>query len=144
MLLDENMGFLCYSSGPIPRKETQEVSFSIPYPRKLSVNRYLSRTKTGVHKNPLVARYNAEVFYIVRLLPRFEGKKINLSIQVFPPDNRKMDLDNCLKVVLDALQYAGLFNNDNQVDGLYVRRCEIVENGRLDIVVKELQAEDAS
>jgi crossover junction endodeoxyribonuclease RusA len=38
-----------------------------------------------------------------------------VRVDYFPPDNRRRDIDNCLKSVLDALQHAGVFWDDSQV-----------------------------
>jgi Holliday junction resolvase RusA-like endonuclease len=40
-----------------------------------------------------------------------------------------MDIDNCCKSILDALQDAGLYNDDKQVYRLAIERKEIVSGG---------------
>jgi crossover junction endodeoxyribonuclease RusA len=50
---------------------------------------------------------------------------------------RRGDLDNHLKVVLDALQGA-VYRNDNQIVELHAYRLEDRQNPRLWIVVEEL------
>ena len=52
------------------------------------------------------------------------GGRIALAMDAFPPDLRRRDLDNLLKPTLDALQHAGVYEDDSQVDLLLVRRCE--------------------
>jgi crossover junction endodeoxyribonuclease RusA len=59
------------------------------------------------------------------------GGRIALCMDAFPPDRRKRDLDNILKSILDALEHAGLYEDDSQIDLLVIRRCECIEGGRL-------------
>ena len=64
-------------------------------------------------------------------------KNVQLSIKLLPkltknglPSKVCLDLDNCLKVALDALQGC-LYDNDNQVKRILLEYGEPVENGGL-------------
>ena len=48
--------------------------------------------------------------------------RLGIVIYAFPPDRRNRDLDNLLKQPLDALQHAGIYCNDGQIDQLMIRR----------------------
>jgi len=50
------------------------------------------------------------------------GGRVALAMEAFPPDRRRRDLDNLLKPTLDALQHAGVYEDDSQIDLLVVRR----------------------
>jgi crossover junction endodeoxyribonuclease RusA len=53
--------------------------------------------------------------------------KLKLSIDAFPPDRRRRDLDNVLKSLLDSLQHAKVYEDDYQIDQLSViRNQEII------------------
>ena len=52
------------------------------------------------------------------------GGRIALAMDAFPPDRRRRDLDNIQKPVLDALEHAGVYVDDSQIDLLVTRRCE--------------------
>ena len=56
--------------------------------------------------------------------PPADGR-VALAMDAFPPDRRRRDLDNLLKSVLDALEHAGVYADDSQVDLLLVRRGEV-------------------
>jgi len=58
-------------------------------------------------------------------------------MDAFPPDFRRRDLDNTVKSVADALQDAGIYLDDSQIDMLVARRREVVAGGRLDVRVTE-------
>jgi len=59
-------------------------------------------------------------------------------MDAFPPDRRCRDLDNLQKPVLDALEHAGVYEDDSQIDLLVTRRREVVQNGRLQVDVMPL------
>jgi crossover junction endodeoxyribonuclease RusA len=69
--------------------------------------------------------------------PKILGR-ISLDIFAYPPDRRARDLDNVLKVSIDSLQFAGLFENDSQIDQIFVKRCDNVPKGKLLITIKEI------
>ena len=58
-------------------------------------------------------------------------------MDAFPPDRRRRDLDNLQKPTLDALQHAGIYEDDSQIDLLVTQRCEVVPGGRLEIRLDE-------
>lgn len=63
------------------------------------------------------------------------GGRIALAMDAFPPDRRRRDLDNIQKPVLDALEHAGIYADDSQIDLLLTRRRERTLGGRLDIAL---------
>jgi len=65
------------------------------------------------------------------------GGRIALAMDAFPPDRRRRDLDNIAKPTLDALEHAGVYTDDGQIDLLITRRREPVKPGRLDIRLDE-------
>ncbi len=62
-------------------------------------------------------------------------------MDAFPPDRRRRDLDNIQKPVLDAMQHAGVYLDDSQVDLLVTRRCDVLPGGRLGIAVMGMPLE---
>jgi crossover junction endodeoxyribonuclease RusA len=47
---------------------------------------------------------------------------IELSMELYPPDNRKRDVDNSLKSCLDALMYGKLYADDSLITKLVVEK----------------------
>jgi crossover junction endodeoxyribonuclease RusA len=45
------------------------------------------------------------------------------------------DIDNRVKAALDALTHAGVYDDDSQIDELFVARGDIVKGGRCQVMV---------
>ena len=69
------------------------------------------------------------------------SKRLNVVINVYPPDKRKRDLDNIIKCLLDSLQHAEIYVDDNQIDWLSIIRRNQVLNGCVQIWLSELDCE---
>lgn len=111
---------------------------TLPYPP--SVNHYWRRV--GLHT--LISREGRTFRQnVCALLGRGgmhktpTGGRIALAMDAFPPDRRRRDLDNIQKPVLDALEHAGVYMDDSQIDLLVTRRREAVPDGRLLVTIEE-------
>ncbi len=111
----------------------------LPWPP--SVNNYWIRTRRGgvmVSKNG--RRFREELLAdLLGKVPRTIVGPVRLSICVMPPDRRKRDLDNLLKPVLDGLTAAGVWQDDSQVDELFLRRGDVTPHGRVFVEVGEME-----
>ena len=67
-----------------------------------------------------------------------KDQRLQIYIQVFPPNRIRRDLDNLLKVLMDSLEKAGLFTNDEQIDDIRIMRMEIYPGGKMVICLREL------
>jgi len=59
-------------------------------------------------------------------------------MDAFPPDRRRRDLDNIQKPVLDALEHAGVYEDDSQVDLLITRRGPVSDGGSIRVQIEPL------
>lgn len=53
-------------------------------------------------------------------------------------DGPAQDIDNCLKPLLDALEYCKVFNNDSQVDELLVLKKRRAAIGRVEVMIETI------
>jgi crossover junction endodeoxyribonuclease RusA len=63
--------------------------------------------------------------------------KVKVTIEAYRPDNRKRDLDNLLKAVLDGLKYAGVYEDDSLIVDLRIYWSPDV-GGMLKVFIEEL------
>ena len=71
-----------------------------------------------------------------RGIPRPMSGRLSLTIVTFQPDKRVRDLDNLPKAVQDALQHAGVFEDDGQIDTLHVFRGPSERPGALQVTIR--------
>ena len=102
------------------------ILISLPWP--VSINRYLRRAGKYMHTTNEAKAYRRDVGYLCKGLNPFGNKRLAVHIQAFPPDNRKRDLDNIMKVLIDALMHSGLFTDDSQIDDLHIVRDKVRKN----------------
>jgi crossover junction endodeoxyribonuclease RusA len=67
---------------------------------------------------------------------RFEGR-LSVTVDIYPPDRRKRDLDNVLKALFDGITHAGVWEDDSQIDELHVYRRDRVEHGLCIVEVEQ-------
>lgn len=125
-----------------------ELTLTLPYPP--SVNHYkragkLLTTRSGKIYQPRVntdmtKRYYYEVWAKIRKegLKSFDSATIFVSLDVYPPDGRKRDLDGILKVCLDSMQRAGLYDDDYQIARLLVTRMSKIDQGQIVATIKTI------
>ena len=114
----------------------------LPFPP--SVNRYWRHPTTG----PLAGRHliseegrayrDAVAQRAVVHGARRQLGRLSLAVEAFPPDQRRRDLDNLLKALLDGLQHAGVVVDDAQFDALSIRRMQPVAGGMVLVRIGEL------
>ena len=95
-----------------------KVTLTLPYP--ISTNRYWRFTKyKGVHVSHEAKEYKSQVRNICWLagMKPTDGA-VDLKLKLVPRGERHMDLDNCLKITLDALQGLAYWN-DRQVRKIF-------------------------
>ena len=81
-------------------------------------------SKQGREYKAKVADYIAE-----SNTPKLGASRLSLEIVLWPKDKRKYDIDNRIKALLDSLQDAGVFDDDEQIDQINVYRGDGVISG---------------
>jgi crossover junction endodeoxyribonuclease RusA len=94
----------------------------LPYPP--SGNRLSRHTSKGHYRSPEATAYFNDVWATCREQNAPQGLDFRLRVEYYiaPPDRRRRDLDNCVKVLNDALTFAGVWKDDFQIDELLVVR----------------------
>ena len=115
------------------------VSFSVPYPPSMNTMWRNFRGRTVLSKAGRIFREQVNFLVIDKNIPKFGDKKLKVTMILRPRDKRKTDIDNRIKAVLDALEHAGVFDDDFQVDHLEMIRGEPLKGGLLHVVIEEIQ-----
>lgn len=126
------------------------IEIKLPYPP--SVNHYkktgrLITTKRGkIYQQKFNSPETIAYFYQVWMKARkeglksFQGETISVEVEVYPPDRRKRDLDGILKVLLDAMQKANLYDDDAQIARLLVTRHNIISQGQIIVRIRHYES----
>ena len=117
-------------------------TFTLPWPP--SVNTYWRHVGSRVLLSREGRDYRRRVANeLFAQKARHMTGRLAVVVCLDPPDRRKRDIDNPLKAILDALQHAGLYADDSQVDWLSVRRREPCPPGAAVVLVYEMEGEEA-
>lgn len=105
---------------------------SIELPLPPSVNTYWRKSPRGMYITKQGKDFRQQVAEIVaeQQAVKFGEDRIYMAVRICMRDKRPSDLDNRLKALCDALEHAGVFDDDEQIDGLSVTRGPIVKGGR--------------
>ena len=71
------------------------------------------------------------------------GGDLFVSIDVWFPDRRRRDLDNLTKSTLDAIQHAGVYEDDSQICDLHIRKCGLKAGGEIVVRISSAETKDA-
>jgi Holliday junction resolvase RusA-like endonuclease len=101
----------------------------LPYPP--SINHYWRRVgfRTLISREGRRFRERVMAILAARRVNPLAGP-LAVEVDVYPPDNRRRDIDNVQKALLDALQHGGAYGDDSQVVRLAIAKREPVEGGK--------------
>lgn len=112
-----------------------KVMLDLPYPPSVNTywrangkRRFISRA--GIE----FAKRVAEVV-MVSGNPSFGSDRLRVHVVIYPRSKRVMDIDNCLKAILDALMKANVYDDDSQIDLLSVERGEQIKHGGCQVTI---------
>lgn len=88
-----------------------------------------------------VVQYANDCFYLIkqqRIKP-IDADKLRVELYIYPPDEKRRDVDNVCKAVLDALQHAGVYTDDFKLWQLYVERRGVRLHGEVEFVITRVK-----
>jgi|SRR5271156_4451649 len=127
------------------------IELILPWPPSVNHYKRIGRTiatKNGkMYQQRVNSKETVGFYYEVWLkIHAYKGiKRINMplestiSMEVYlhPPDNRKRDIDNPIKVLLDSLVRGGLLKDDSQISRLLIERRDIIAQGQVVVKIEE-------
>ena len=112
-----------------------QVALTLPWPP--SVNHYWGQCGTRRYiKEKGVKFREMTAEQVASIGKKMEGR-LSVFVTLFPPNRQRRDIDNSLKALLDALQHAGCFDDDEQIDVLHVERKSVTKGGKCCVVVTQ-------
>lgn len=136
-LLKGNTTF--YVNGPTNQVHTFPSSGAIKYELRYppSVNTYWRQFQGRTILSKNAREYRKYILAALSPQKPILGR-LKMVIELFPPDRRRRDLDNCGKGLIDALQHAGVYRDDEQIDELTFRRGPVEKGGRCTVDIREI------
>ena len=114
-----------------------QIKITLPYPPsvnhywgQLGSRKFLGKKGKEFREAVIIAVYNAK--------QRGLAGRLHMEVYLYPPDKRKRDIDNVLKPLLDAMEHAGCYENDSQIDKLCVTRKNVISGGYCEVEIKSI------
>jgi len=113
------------------------IEIELPYPP--SVNHYYRRVGPRTLISREGHRFRERVLSVLAVsgLRRFD-KPLAVQVEVYPPDNRRRDIDNVQKSLFDALQHGGVYRDDSQIVRLVIEKRGCVPGGMTIVRIEEI------
>lgn len=98
------------------------VELILPWPP--SINRYWRRRGSQYFISKEGQDFRKNVILLCKETPKIFDKndKLFIDIKASPPDKRRRDIDNILKALMDSLQHAEVYHDDNQINKIHIER----------------------
>jgi len=115
------------------------ITLRLPYPP--SINAYWLASG---HRRYISARGQAFKKAVVEHVlecktPKLGDMSLKVTIYLYPQSKKLMDIDNCIKPILDACQDAGIFDDDVQVQALHVYRSIPIKKGGCMVLIEKFR-----
>ena len=117
--------------------------YTLPWPPSANHYWFLVACKGGGRKviGKKGKEYRESVKAAVGASEGLSGR-LKLTVSAHAPDKRKRDLDNILKALLDSLEEAGVYADDNQIDELHVFRKQPIKGGQVIVEIMEIEDDE--
>ena len=112
------------------------VIFDLPLPPSMNSYWRNFRGRTILSKAGRQFKADVSKAVIAQNVPKLGLQRIKVRIHLFPKDRRKIDIDNRLKACLDAMQDAGVYDDDEQIDYLTIQRAAIKSGGGVTVAIE--------
>ncbi|HAM9331842.1 TPA: RusA family crossover junction endodeoxyribonuclease [Escherichia coli] len=86
----------------------------------------------------------AAIIEQLRKLPKPSSEYAAVEIILYPPDQRRRDIDNYNKALFDVLTHAGVWEDDSQVKRMLVEWGPVVPKGKVEITINRYQPAGAA
>jgi len=67
-------------------------------------------------------------------------RRLAVDVVAYPPDRQRRDIDNISKSLLDAMEHAGVYADDEQIDRLVIERGEVSKPGSVAVTIRPMES----
>lgn len=111
------------------------ITLYLPYPP--SINNYwiASGHRRFISQRGRDFKADVSTYVIEQNIPKLGTIQVNIDIILRPRSKKLMDIDNCIKPILDAIQDAGVIDDDVQVARVSIERGLIQKGGSCVVMI---------
>jgi len=119
------------------------LTLTLPYPPTVNTYWRVVNGRPIISAKGRTYRKDTQVIVFIQSDTGFKpiAERVSVNIIAHPPDKRKRDLDNILKALLDAMQHAGVYEDDGQIDELSIKRGEVRNPGEVEVTIGRVSDE---
>ena len=115
------------------------ITLRLPYPPSINAYWLASGHRRYISKRGQLFKKAVVDYVLEHHIPKLSDIPLAVTVILHPRSKKLMDVDNCLKPILDACQDAGIFNDDVQVQFLLVTRGDLKKGGGCTVMIKEFR-----
>ena len=115
------------------------INIRLPWPPTINTYYTIARGRKILSKKGREFKKAAAAELLIQQPPKGLTGRLEVNIDVFPPDRRRRDIDNLCKATVDSLQDYGVFFDDEQIDILRIRRKQIEKPGYVRVYISEIE-----
>lgn len=116
---------------------------NLPLPPSVNSYRTIFRGRMGISKAGREFKEKVSDYVAEYNVPKLGAARLEMKVTLYPRDKRKQDIDNRIKALWDALCDAGVFDDDSQIDVLFIQRGEIKKGGGCLVMIDILDKMEA-
>lgn len=110
------------------------IKLTLPFPSSTNHSHHYGSGRKFLSKKTKQFREKVQEIVIDANYNKIEGR-LAVFYALYPPDKRRRDIGNYEKQTTDALMEAGLFDDDEQIDFIWIVRREVVKGGMVKAVI---------
>jgi crossover junction endodeoxyribonuclease RusA len=110
------------------------ITLTLPWPSSTNHSHHYGSGRKFLSKKTKEFREKVQEIVINSKCGKIEGR-LAVFYAFYPPDRRRRDIGNYEKQATDALMEAGLFDDDEQIDLIWLVRREVIKGGKCVAVI---------
>ena len=117
----------------------QVVTLTLPWPPTTNQLHTVSGNRKVLSSRGRQYRANALAAITEQRPKRLGAARLQVTLLLHPPTRAKRDVANFEKAAVDALVFARVFDDDEQIDDLRLVRGEVSKPGRVRVTITSLE-----